>query len=217
MTNRLLQRLVTLPGHSAALMLGTALVLSALVGCANYRQNAPLYHQNVVLQNQNSALQSTIRRQNITIAELRSQLAAKTPRIATLPPHRLSELFTVSAVHITSDTSAAHLRNAKAFNGFRVFVRTLMPGNMVLPATGTFTIEAFDLGIKHGSQRLGEWVFTPEQVKKLWYGNLGLNEFCFDCPWKKPPTHQQITFHVTFHDSLTGQTFTDQRVITIKD
>ncbi len=192
-------------------------LIMSLGGCANYKQNAPLFHQNVALQNKNAALQATIQSQKATIADLNAQVAAKTPRIATLPANRLAELFTVSAVRITSDTAAAHLKGAKAYNGFRVFVRTLMPGNLVLPATGTVTIEAFDLNIAHGSPRLGRWIFTPQQVKKLWYGNFGLNEFCFNCPWKKPPAHNSITFHVTFTDELTGKTFTDQRVIKIKN
>ncbi len=199
-----------------AALLGCGLFIFGTGGCANYKSNAPLYSQNVKLQNKNTALQSTIQRQNHTIAELKAQVASHTKRIATLPPKRLSELFTVSSAQVTSDTAIAHLKNAKSWNGFRVFVRTLMPGNLVLPATGTFTIEAFDLGIAHGSQRIGQWVFTPRQSKKLWYGNFGLNEFCFNCPWKKPPVNHSITFHLTFKDALTGQVFTNQKVIKIK-
>ena len=193
-----------------------ALLPVTLGGCADYQKNAPLYHQNVVLQNQNSTLKSTLLKQKATIADLKALLASRTPHIATLPSSRLADLFTVNAIDITADTAVAHLHNSKAFNGFRVFVRTLMPGNLILPATGTFTIEAFDLGIAHGSQRLGKWVFTPRQAKKLWYGNFGLNEFCFDCPWKKSPVTHAITFHVKFQDALTGRIFTDQKVIRIK-
>lgn len=212
-----MQRLYTRTGSLMATVLGCGALILGIGGCANYKQNAPLYHQNVLLQNQISTLRSTLRRQKTTIAELDAQLANKTPHIATLPPRRLAQLFTVSSAHITSDTALAHLKDAKTWNGFRVFVRTLMPGNLVLPATGTFTIEAFDLGIAHGSQRIGKWIFTPRQSKKLWYGNFGLNEFCFNCPWKKPPVNHSITFHLTFQDALTGRTFTDQRVIKIKD
>ena len=204
------------PGLVVAALLGCGLFILGTGGCANYKNNAPFYSQNVKLLNKNTALQAAIHQQKNTIAELKAQLAAHTVPVATLAPKRLSELFTVSAVRVTADTAVAHLKNAKALNGFRVFVRTLMPGNLVLPATGTFTIEAFDLGIAHGSQRIGHWVFTPQQSKKLWYGNFGLNEFCFNCPWKKPPVNHSITFHLTFKDALTGRVFTNQRVIKIK-
>ena len=212
----IMRSIFTFPGRWAGTLLGCGLFIFGAGGCANYKSNAPLYKQNVVLQNKNTALASTLQQQNRTIANLKAQLAAHTVRIATLAPQRLSELFTVSSVQVTADTAAAHLKNAKVLNGFRVFVRTLMPGNLVLPATGTFTIEAFDLGIAHGSQRIGRWVFTPRQAKKLWYGSFGLNEFCFNCPWKKPPVNHSITFHLTFQDALTGQIFTTQRVIKIK-
>ena len=211
-----MRSIFTFPGRWAGTLVGCGLFIFSASGCANYKHNAPLYSRIVKLQNKNTALQSTIQRQNRTIAELKAQLASHTKRIPTLPPKRLSELFTVSAVRVTADTGVAHLKNSQSLNGFRVFVRTLMPGNLVLPATGTFTIEAFDLGIAHGSQRIGQWVFAPQQAKKLWYGNFGLNEFCFNCPWKKPPVNHSITFHLTFKDALTGQVFTDQRVIKIK-
>ncbi len=216
MTDSIMRRIFKGPGLFVAALLGGGLFIFGTGGCANYKSNAPLYSQNVQLHNKNAALESTIQRQNHTIAELKAQLASHTKRIPTLPPKRLSELFTVSAVRVTSDTAVAHLKNSHSLNGFRVFVRTLMPGNLVLPATGTFTIEAFDLGIAHGSQRIGQWVFTPRQSKQLWYGNFGLNEFCFNCPWKKPPVNHSITFHLTFKDALPGLVFTDQRVIKIK-
>ena len=215
-TDSIMRCIFKCPGRLVGTLLGCSLFIFGMGGCANYKGNAPLYNRNVVLQNKNTALESTIQQQNRTIADLKAQVTAHTVRIATLPPQRLSELFTVSSVRVTADTAVAHLKNAKSLNGFRVFVRTLMPGNLVLPATGTFTIEAFDLGIAHGSQRVGRWVFTPRQAKKLWYGNFGLNEFCFNCPWKKPPVNHSITFHLTFQDALTGRIFTNQRVIKMK-
>ncbi|MGC8624173.1 MAG: hypothetical protein ACP5I8_09690 [Phycisphaerae bacterium] len=215
MTHYFIHRSMPSPVLTILTLLGALVLTVGVGGCANYRHNAPLYQRNVALQNQNTALRTRLRRQKAALADLQAQLAAKTPRIATLSPHRLAALFTVSAIRITSDTAVAHLHGAKKYNGFRVFVRTLMPGNLVLPATGTFTIEAFDLGAAPGSLRLGRWVFTPRQVKKLWYGNFGLNEFCFNCPWKKTPVNHAITFHVTFKDALTGHLFTDQRVIKI--
>ncbi len=215
MPHYFLHRSMPTAAPTFAALLGALVLILGVAGCANYRQNAPLYKRNVALQNQNAALRRRLRRQQVAIADLKAQLAAKTPRLSTLPPRRLGSLFTVSAIHITSDTAVAHLHGSKSFNGFRVFVRTLMPGNLVLPATGTFTIEAFDLGMAKGSPRLGRWVFTPPQTKKLWYGHFGLNEFCFNCPWKKTPVNHAITFHVTFKDALTGNIFTNQRVIKI--
>lgn len=191
------------------------MIAISTAGCADYGKNAPLFRRNVALTNANSRLKSELAAARIEIAELRKQLAAKTPQIPTLPPPRLAELFTVKKIRISSDTRAAHLDNSSKRNGFRVFVKTLMRGSMILPATGTFQIQAFDLasGIKH--PLIGRWIFTPIESKKCWYGLFGLNEFGFDCPWKSPPRHPDITFRVKFIDALTGHIFLSQRIMRV--
>ena len=194
----------------SAIVAGVLLVLG---GCANYAKNAPLYQQNVALHNTIVSLKEKLRLKLHEIHELERQLAAKTPHLPTLSANRLRQLFTVQRIRIGADTRIARLHGARKPCGFRVFVRTLMAGNIPLPATGTFTIEAFDLALAHGSQRIGQWTFTPAEAKKAWYGILGLNQFAFDCPWKKPPRHDEITFHAKFVDALTGRVFTAQRVI----
>ncbi|MGC8560329.1 MAG: hypothetical protein ACP5O1_06575 [Phycisphaerae bacterium] len=195
----------------------TALGFAAaqLTGCANYAHNAPFYKRNVQLTNANSRLKMELTDAKAQIAQLRKEVAAKTPRIATLPPQRLAELFTVKKIQISSDTRTAHLHDSSTRNGFRVFVKTYMGGSMILPATGTFDIQAFDLasGVKH--PLIGRWSFSPIQAKKCWYGLFGLDEFGFDCPWKTPPRHPVITFRVKFTDALTGRVFLAQRVLRV--
>ncbi len=201
---------------SASKMIGWAVFLSAalmLSGCTNYAKNAPLYAKNVSLTNTNAHLKAKLASAQMEIANMKAALAAKTPRVATLPAQRLAELFTVSAVRISSDTRTAHLNNSPTRNGFRVFIKTLMSGGMILPATGRFTIQAFDLanGVKH--PLIGRWTFAPVESKKNWYGLFGLDEFGFNCPWKKPPRHALITFRVKFTDALTGRSFAAQRAL----
>ncbi len=191
--------------------------LSGLMGgCANYAKNAPLYRQNVALQNQNTLLESQLKSERAKVADLKDQLAAKTPRFATLPPGRLDQLFTVTSVSISGDTRSSRLGNNPTLRGFRIFVRTGMAGGMALPATGQFVLEAFDLAAPAGRERVGRWVFTPMESKKDWYGMFGINAFAFDCPWKLPPSHRQITFKVAFTDALTGQVFTAQRLVKVR-
>ena len=187
-----------------------------LAGCANYAKNAPFYRQNVALQNQNTLLASQLKIERVKVADLQEQLAAKTPRLATLPPQRLGQLFTVTSVSISGDTRSSRLGNYPKLRGFRIFVRTGMAGGMALPATGQFVLEAFDLAAPVGQERIGRWVFTPIESKKDWYGMFGMNVFAFDCPWKRPPSHRQLTFKVAFTDALTGQLFTAQRLVKVR-
>lgn len=191
-------------------------VSGLLAGCANYAKNAPFYRQNVALQNQNALLVSQLKIDRVKILNLQEQLAAKTPRLATLPPARLGQLFTVNSIQISADTRSSRLGNFPKLRGFRIFVRTGMAGGMALPATGQFVLEAFDLAAPTGQERIGRWVFTPMESKKDWYGMFGINAFAFDCPWKVPPSHRQITFKVAFTDALTGRLFTAQRLVDVR-
>lgn len=201
----------------AGIAVGTvaALGLIFLAGCASTPVNYRVFQQNITLQNENAALKSKLQGQQAELKVLKAQLAAKTPRVATLPAARLAELFTVHAIKIQSATNTARFHGGKTLRGFRVFVVTLMADGHPLPATGKFTISAFDLAVKTGATRIGHWAFSARRSKKLWYGQFGLNCFAFDCPWKRPPAHAQITFRVRFRDALTGRIFTAQRLVRV--
>ncbi len=191
---------------------GLSLVTS---GCANYAQNSRIYDRNVALENQNTTLKRQLAHETQTAADLKKQLASTSPRIASLPARRLSELFTVAGIRITGDTRSSRLGNFPHSRGFRVFIQPKMAGGMVLPATGWFRIQAFDLAARAGHERIGQWAFSPQQSKKDWYGLFGIDAFAFDCPWKSPPRHTAITFRISFTDALTGRIFTAQRLIKI--
>ena len=128
---------------------------------------------------------------------------------------RLAKLFTVGHVEIRPATDATTIGSSTQ-NGFRIAVRTTMLDGSILPASGTLTIEAFDLDTKAGDPRLGSWTFTPEQMKTSWYDGFGLYHFAFDCPWTRRPEHSSITFKVHFVEALTGQTFVDQKTLTVQ-
>ena len=169
--------------------------------------------QIIHLEDQNRALQTTLAARETTITDLHQQLAAQTPRIATLPPERLDELLLPTRVELQHATDASSFDQAGPLQGYRVYFRPLTDGGQPLALTGTVTIEAFDLAITTGAQRIGRWTFTPHQIKDFWYAGFGLNHFAVNCPWDKPPQHDQITFKITFVDALTGRMMTDQTLV----
>ena len=144
------------------------------------------------------------------INSLQDQLSEKSPRIQTLPPERLAELFTVGSVQILKATDTSDLLTGDGkLKGFRIFIRTLTADSMVFPATGKLQVEAFELPMAPDQPaRIGAWTFTAEEMKKNWYSGLGLNHFGFNLPWENPPRHADVTFKVTFTDALTGNVFT---------
>jgi hypothetical protein len=184
-----------------------------LAGCqmaSVEKANDELRAKNLQQAQEIGRLHEQVTNQEATIADLRGQLEARLPRTETLKAERLAALFTATRVQIRPQTDAWDWQGDKKPDGFRVFVRVLAAGDVIIPATGTLTIEAFDLAKQEGSQRLGQWTFTPEQMKAAWYGSLGLNHFAVNCPWEKPPEHTDITFKVKFVDALTGNVLVDQ-------
>jgi hypothetical protein len=193
----------------ACLVLG----LLSLAGCQGAeieKVNDELRAKNLKQEQELGQLRGQLADRDATIKQLQGQLDARVPRVQTLKPERLAQLFTAARVQIRPQTEAWDWQGDKRPDGFRVFVRVLAAGDEIIPATGTLTIEAFDLALEEGSQRLGTWTFTPEQMKAAWYSAFGSNHFAVNCPWAKPPGHADITFKVKFVDALTGNVLVDQ-------
>ena len=79
---------------------------------------------------------------------------------------------------------------------------------MIFPATGNLTLDAVALNPAPAQPaRLGNWTFTPTQMKTQWYAGLGLNHFAFDCPipgLSSPPS-ADVLITATFTDALTDK------------
>jgi hypothetical protein len=153
------------------------------------------------------------------IDQLKSQVAADRARIQglesqvgtvpTLPQSRLNEMFTVHGFRIGRLTGGADLQpNNPNDGGLRVFVTPFDDDGHPIQATGTLTVEAFDLEQSEGS-RIGRWVFTPEQLKRAWQSFALIHGFVVDCPWQKLPTHAEIALKITFDDALTGGRYSE--------
>lgn len=196
------------------LLAATALPLAA---CGpNYEQVADrLRRQNLKLEQDLAAAQAKAAQTEKRVAELMEQLDKQTPRVPTLPRERLDAMFTVSRVELRN-AEARDFDGDNRLDGFRVFVRPYASGGETLPATGTLTVEAFDLSLQEGSQRLASLTVPPAELKKQWYGMLGLNQFGVNVPWTRKPEGEEITFRIRFVEALTGDTFTDQRAIKVK-
>jgi hypothetical protein len=156
-------------------------------------------------------LKEKLASRDTTVAQLQGQLDARLPRVETLPADRLNALFTVAKLQIRPQTDSWEFDAGKGLAGFRVFFRTLADDGTILPATGDLQVEAFELGAAPAPpRRLGTWKFTAAQLKKSWYGGMGLNQFAVNCPWETgvgPPTARDVSFRVRFTDALTGRMF----------
>lgn len=197
------------------LLLALPLLSADCMGPNYARISNELRAKNNQLQDQLDHTQQEKRDLNATIALLHDQLDARTPRVATLPQERLDQLFTVGKVLVQNGTDLYDSQHDGKLDSFRVYIQTQTADSVTLPATGTLTIDAFDLDLPGPTQRLGHWTFTPTDLKKLWYRQFGLDHYALNCPLASLPPHNQITFRIHFIDALTNQALENQKMITI--
>jgi hypothetical protein len=182
-----------------------------LAGCAgpDYNKIAnELRAENLKLTREVATLKEELNNRDSTIAELRSPQG---PPLQSLPQERLNQLFTATRMEIRSTSDTWDNGDGKGTAAFRVFIRLYGSDGQLMPASGTMTIEAFELPPAPAPpRRIGTWTFSPDEMKKSWYSGLGLNHFAFTCPWESPPTQPTVTFKATFRDLLTGDTLQAQ-------
>ncbi len=194
-----------------------AITVSCLTACGpDYGMVARQRMDKIIkLEDQNAALQADLKNRDATIADLKTQLADKTPRLATLPEDRLNQIILAQRVELQHSTDASDFDTSGPQQGYRVYFRPMSDSAQPIAATGTLTIEAFDLALTAGTQRIGQWTFLPQQLKGNWYSSFGLNHFAVNCPWNQPPAHEKITFKITFVDAMTGRIMTDQALVRV--
>ncbi len=189
-----------------------ALAILALPACGpDYNAIANrLRTENLQQKNQIAGLNDSLRNKDATITDLQSRLNGNLPPLQTLPPDRLAQVFTAARLEIQS-SSDTYDPDGKGLSAFRIFLRTYTNDGQIAPASGTLTVEAFELpAAPTEPRRLGTWTFTPQEMKKNWYTGLGLNHFALTCPWQTHPTQDAIVFKARLQDALTGMTLQAQ-------
>jgi hypothetical protein len=185
-----------------------------LVGCASpNKANITLRKQNAAQQNQIRVL---TRRNDVLTAQITGMQQSATT-LPTLPLSRLDLLFTAHGLDINRLSAGADLNHdGHGQTGIRFLVSPLDDMGNPIQATGTFTIDAYDLA-QPKSPRIGHWVITPLQCKEDWtLGFLRSAYFLLELPYQQIPRHAEITVHVEFSDELTGRIFTAQRVVEVQ-
>lgn len=181
------------------------------------RINDELRAQTLQLERDLDQAKGDVADRDATIEQLEKQLDNKMPRVETLSKERLKDLFTTTRVEIQKNSTAWDFDGDRVPDGFRVFIRTYADGDRV-PTAGAVKVELFDLadGENSAELKIGEWHFTPEQLKKLWNANLGLNHFALDCRPIANMPKDEATIRATFTDALTGNVFVAQQRILLR-
>jgi hypothetical protein len=191
----------------------SAVMIGAIVGCGSPNNaNIALRKQNADLQKQVEQL--TLERQ-ADAATIRA-MESRATTVPVLPNDRLGKLFTTHGLRLGKLTGGWDRDSSAAgHEGLQVYtVPTDQEGDEI-KASGSFTIDAFDLS-RSSEVRLGHWEFSTDQSSKHWLGNALQYGYIFELPWQTAPTHDEVTVRVTFTDELTGRQFSNQRAIKIQ-
>ncbi len=136
-------------------------------------------------------------------------------------------LFTVHGIHLLSTAVDRDLMYSKPpVEGLKIHIQPIDQDGDVIKASGTFTVDAFDLQLPGGaSQRIGHWEFPLSDAAKNWYGSRLIYSYVLKCPWSQSkdgagvvrPAHSPVTVRITYVDELTRRQFSAQGTVNIPD
>lgn len=171
-----------------------------------------------------SAVNIELRKENQTlrsrVAELEREYAARqqdashssTTSPATLPADKLDRLFTTHGIAIGRLSGPTIIDKASNRpDGLRVYTTPIDAQGDPFKATGSFTIEVFDLTADQ--PRLQKWTVDMADSRSRWRGGAMLYTYVLEFPWEDIPTDRELLLKVTFTDELTGRTFSAERKI----
>jgi hypothetical protein len=100
-------------------------------------------------------------------------------------------------------------------DGVTVYIRPIDQYGDVVKVAGDVLIQIYDLAAPPGSNLVGEYPVSVDQIAGLWHGRLLTGHFTIKCPWTKPPQHSDLTVRVRFVDYLTKRVVEAQSVVKV--
>lgn len=150
-------------------------------------------------------------------ARIIQSLRESRPTIPTLPPERLTRLFTTTGLELGRLTGGLDLDgNKPGDEGVKVYIAPVDAESQPIKMAGSFTIEVFDLADKE-NPLIGVWTFDVAEVRKRWRGSFLDYNYVLECPWKdRVPIHDELTIKIAFLDELTQTAFKTQTVVAVR-
>lgn len=196
----------------AILGLCLAAALLILAGCAE-DPTIPLRRQLIESQDQlaktreeNLQLQQTLRQRDDQVQTLQALGAGK----------RLEKLFYVKRVQLGTYTGGIDMDSRPGDDGVKVFVEPIDQYGSTIKAAGEVTVQLYDLAAPPAENLLATGRWTVDQLQGRWTNGFLTQYYICECAWgPNVPRHNQITVRVEFTDYLTGNKFTDQKVVQV--
>lgn len=160
------------------------------------------------LERQNARLKADLQKERQTVAAQRQQIK----NLIDFGDKRLEKLFYVTSIKLGRYTAGVDLDDKDGHNGIRVYLIPRDADGHTLKAAGNVRIQLFDLAAEAKARLIGTYDFPVEKIGKKWAGGFLTKHYKFDCRWKAPPKHAEVTVRAVFTDYLTGKQFTAQKV-----
>jgi outer membrane murein-binding lipoprotein Lpp len=172
-----------------------------LAGCAS-RGNVDILeselreeeHAREQLAEQFRQVQEELKIARTDAAALRTQLAER--RQTALSPEQADLFYRVEAIKFGMLLTSGQDRDGQpGDDALSVLLTPVDTHGDLVKLAGEIELELFDMTRSSEQQRLGQWKFSPEQVREHWHKGFMSAGYLFQVDWQTPPTAPDLTLH----------------------
>lgn len=131
---------------------------------------------------------------------------------------RYDHLNKPAKIEIEERSSGSDTDGKAGHDEVRVYVRVVDDDGDVIKALAAVQLQVLDLANPPTHFLVCEQKWTPQELRKCWYGRFGFQHFRLVGKWvrSQSPRHAGLTVRVVFVDVLTGKRFEAQKLINIQ-
>lgn len=152
--------------------------------------------------------------------EQQRDLAATIQSLRQLGPGRtMEDIVRVARVEIERLSGGYDHDRDGIDDGVVVYLRLFDQFGGTIRASGTARVKVFDPANPEDRNLVAEHEWSHEALRELWAGRFLTAHYTLHVPWPSGRTsadHAELVAFASFTDLLTGQTFTDQRPVTVR-
>ena len=190
----------------------SCILIFFVVGCQRADEGASLAVQIEELTQEKAQLQEQIEQSKSENEQLKEQLQT----LSGLPAEvRLENMYSLESVKLGRLSGFFDKDGDGKRETLIAYVTPVDKEGDGIKATGSMSVQLWDLNKPEDEALLGEWNVPPDELKKVWYKTiLAVNyRLTFDISGKVESFEEPLTARVTFTDYLSGKVFKDQQVI----
>ena len=129
---------------------------------------------------------------------------------------RLDKLYYTRSISLGAATGGVSTEGKDGDNAVKIFIEPMDQYGSIIKAPGQVKVQLFDLAAPPDKNLLGQLDVSVDELAKLWSSGFIVYHYSFPCLFTTQPQHPDITVRVEFTDYLTGQRFSQQKVVKVQ-